>query len=448
MSRSSLLLMALVGPALCPLCSSFIQGQTYTFTTIAGSPGQSGSADGTNTNARFYNPSSLCLDTSGNLYVADALNHTIRKLTRSGSNWVVSTIAGLARQSGTADGTNSEARFNKPRGLVWDNSGGLLIADTGNSTLRAATYDGTNWFVTTLAGTAGTAGFLDGTSTNTLFNQPRGVATAPGNVFLADGNNNVIRQVVPAGDQSSVALIAGFPGPGGFVDGLGTAAGFGAPHALCAEDEATIYVSDSGNNGIRQMKQTPEGWMVTTIAGVLNAPADSVDGEGSAARFFYPMGIARDRTGNLHVADQGNHTIRLLVPTNGSWFVSTLAGRALQAGTNDGVGLDARFNKPWGVAVDSGGVLYVADHSNHTIRMGVPSGTVVTGVALNVLSTNGALIIFWPVSAVNYALETTPAIGIGLAWSEIKDGIATTPDSFVFTKPADGQAAYFRLKHR
>jgi sugar lactone lactonase YvrE len=174
-------------------------------TTIAGSYEFFGSSDGTNTNARFYWPSGIALDGTGNLYVADYLNHVIRKLTPSGTNWVVSTIAGLAGFWGNVDGTNGGARFYGPRGVSVDNSGAIYVSDSGNQTIRKLTASGTNWLASTLGGQAGTAGNVDGAGTGAQFYQPGGLAlSSAGILYIADSDNNTIRF-----DGGGSALITG-----------------------------------------------------------------------------------------------------------------------------------------------------------------------------------------------------------------------------------------------
>jgi hypothetical protein len=158
-------------------------------TTLAGLAESYGSADGTGSAAQFVYPTGVAEDSAGNVYVADNNNSTIRKVTAGG---VVTTLAGLAGSSGSADGTGSAARFNGPLGVAVDNAGNVYVADAGNSTIRKVTAGGV---VTTLAGFAGSSGSADGTGSAARFYIPRGVAVdSAGNVFVADGGNNTIRK--------------------------------------------------------------------------------------------------------------------------------------------------------------------------------------------------------------------------------------------------------------
>src|SRR6266704_7080 len=160
----------------------------YTFTTLAGAA-TIGSADGTGSAARFANPYGVATDSSGNVYVADTDNQTIRKITPAG---VVTTLAGLAGSGGSADGTGSAARFNIPFGVATDSSGNVYVADWGNHTIRKITPVGV---VTTLAGLAGSFGSDNGTGSAARFNGPSGVATdSSGNVYVADYYNNTVRK--------------------------------------------------------------------------------------------------------------------------------------------------------------------------------------------------------------------------------------------------------------
>ncbi len=274
-------------------------------TTLAGSPGQLGSADGTGAAALFGNPKGVAVDpTTGDLYVADFLNDTIRMITPGG---VVTTLAGsAAAPPGSTDGTGTAARFNEPAGIAVDpTTGNVYVADTYNDTIRMITPAGV---VTTLAGTAGQIGSADGTGAAARFNEPEGVAVdAAGNVYVADTDNRTIREITPAG---VVTTLAGSPGQGGSADGTGAAAQFDYPADVAVDAAGNVYVADEFNNTIREI--TPTG-VVTTLAGTAGQYG-STDGTGTAARFTDPIGVAVDAAGNVYVADNYNNTIRKLSP--------------------------------------------------------------------------------------------------------------------------------------
>src|SRR6266496_4278817 len=322
----------------------------YTFTTLASA-------------ARFNSPHGVATDSSGNVYVADTINHTIRKITPAG---VVTTLAGLAGITGSDDGTGSAARFYDPIGVATDSSGNVYVADTVNNTIRQITPVGV---VTTLAGLAGIYGSADGTGSAARFNNPFGVATdSSGNVYVADSGNNTIRKITPAG---AVTTLAGLAGITGNADGTGSAARFSNPEGVATDSSGNVYVGDTYNNTIRKI--SPAG-VVTTLAGLAGS-GGSDDGTGSAARFYLPVGMATDSSGNVYVADTFNYTIRKISPAG---VVTTLAGLAGFPGSDDGTGSAARFSFPEGVATDSSGNVYVADTSNHTIRKITPAGVVTT----------------------------------------------------------------------
>jgi PKD repeat protein len=347
--RQISLLLLLV--ALAPAAIGQVSYTPYAFTTLAGMESSSGSADGNGPAARFSTPWSVAVDSAGNAYVGDTDNHTVRKITPEG---VVTTLAGSAGQSGSADGTGSSARFTGPRGTAVDNEGNVYVADWGNHTIRKITPAGV---VTTLAGSAGFSDSLDGTGSAARFSFPYGVGTdasnnvyvadtfnyrirkispagvvttlagsfygsadgtgsaaqfsdlgdvtadSAGNVYVADWGNHTIRKVTPAG---VVTTLAGAAGLSGSADGFGAAARFTNPDGVEVDTNGNVYVADSGNNTVRRI--TAAG-MVTTLGGV-PGETSSADGVGSAARFAYPTGVSVDGAGNVYVADSQNQTIR------------------------------------------------------------------------------------------------------------------------------------------
>ncbi len=372
-------------------------GTNWVVTTLAGLAGSHGSADGTGSAARFWYPRGVAVDGAGNLYVADQGNRTIRKVTPVGANWVVTTVAGLAGSYGSADGTGFAARFLGPSGVAVDSAGNLYVADTGNDTIREVTPVGTNWVVTTLAGQAGSQGSADGTGSAARFDRPSGVTVdSAGNIYVADPYNNTIREVTPVGTNWVVTTLAGQAGSQGSADGPGSDARFWGPVGVAVDNAGNLYVADTGNATIREVTPVGTDWVVTTLAGPISV---NEDGTGFVAQFWGPSGVAVDSAGNVYVADSYNNTIRK-VTTEG--VVTTLAGLA-GTGSGDGPGSAARFNGPVGVAVDSAGNLYVADTGNATIREVTPVGTdwVVTTLAGPIsVNPDGTGFEFWGPSGV------------------------------------------------
>jgi hypothetical protein len=195
----------------------------------------------------------VAVDANGNLYVSDYNNNTIREVTPVGTNWVVTTLAGLAGTSGSANGTNSTARFNAPGGVAVDTNGNVYVADIWNYTIREVMPVGTNWVVTTLAGLAGHAGSTDGTNSAARFAWPTRVAVdTNGNVYVADTGAATIREVTPVGTNWVVTTLAGLAGFTAAIDGTGSAARFSFPVGVAVDSAGNLYVADAWANTIRK----------------------------------------------------------------------------------------------------------------------------------------------------------------------------------------------------
>jgi hypothetical protein len=215
----------------------FVDGDGGTVSTFAGNT-NSGSNDGTGTAARFAGPEGLALDIAGNLFVADTLNSTIRKITPAGG---VTTFAGTAGQIGNVNGTGAAARFELPCALCFDPAGNLYVADRGNHTIRKITQSGV---VTTLAGKAGQSGHKDGSGASALFHTPRGIVYDPvlKALFVTDSANVVIRKITLAG---ATTTYAGSPGASGIADGLFANARFIDPRGITTLGDGTLIVTDT-----------------------------------------------------------------------------------------------------------------------------------------------------------------------------------------------------------
>ncbi|MBI5068370.1 MAG: hypothetical protein HZB56_09010 [Deltaproteobacteria bacterium] len=313
--------------------------------------------------ARFCMPLGLAVDASDALYVADTNNSTIRKITQAG---VVSTVAGLAGYTGSADGPGASARFYGPAGVGVDAGGTISVADANNSTIRLIAPDGN---VTTLAGAPGYLGNgtdTDGTGPLASFYRPYAAAPgADGNLYVADYGYGSIRRVTPAGVVTTIAGLARSPGS---ADGTGADARFLGPSGLVVLPSGDIYVADQGNHTIRRIAP---GGVVTTFAGTAGVQG-AADGTGPAASFFHPFAIAVDSQGNLFVTDKDNKKIRKITPDGA---VTTFAGSGAH-GNTDATGTAASFYYPSGIAIDSADNLYVTDAA--AIRKITPAGEVTT----------------------------------------------------------------------
>lgn len=332
-----------------------------------------GNVDGTNYLARFNGLQGIAIDSGGNLFVCDMFNATIRKVAPAGTNWVVTTLAGKAGQTGITDGMGDKARFDWPGGIALDRAGALYIGDINNHTIRKMTLVDTNWSVTTFAGRPGEHGTIDGPWNEAQFYWPCGTAVdGSGNIYVADYGNNTIRKITPAG---IVTTVAGEAGLAGTMDGVGRSARFNGPIAVAVNQAGDVFVSDSGNHTIRKISSSG---VVATVAGD-GGVAGTADGINNNSRLNTPLGVAVDGAGNLYVQDCGNNTIRKVSPVGMDWVVTTLAGEPAVSGSADGKGSKAKFYffdealgiSGWGggVAVDKSGNLFVEDYNNNTIRM-------------------------------------------------------------------------------
>jgi hypothetical protein len=338
-------------------------------TTLAGSA-REGSADGTGAAASFSLPEALAVDHTGNLFVSDSRNSTIRQVVIA--TGAVTTLAGSARNGGASDGTADGARFSEPMGLTSDGAGNLFVADTYNHAIRRVVT--TTGAVTTIAGSLPGIGFTDGTGASVRFDAPNGLASdGSGDLFVADTGNHTIRRIVAA--TGVVTTLAGSPKKDGNTDGTGAVARFLRPRGLASDGAGNLFITTDAHT-IRKLVIATG--VVTTLAG-LPAAAGATDGTGAAARFNYPRGLASDGSGNLFVADSLNHIIRKVVVATGT--VTTVAGSAGMPGGTDGTGAAARFSSPTAVATDSEGNLLVADAGNSTIRRVIVASGAVTTIA-------------------------------------------------------------------
>ena len=336
---------------------------TYIVTTLAGRRGQYGSTDGSGSKALFRSPTAIVL-LGDYLYIADTNNFTIRRVNKNSGDTV--TIAGSPSQSGSADGVGGDARFNFSLGITTDGQY-LYIADTYNHTIRR--LDPVTGEVYTLIGKAENAGYHDGTLTEAQFYYPHGLAVKGSHLYIADLWNEAIRVLDLS--NGTVSTIAGTPPNSGFADGPPGIGRFYSPADLTVSGDY-LYVADRGNNIIRRVDIFTED--ILTVAGKASH-SGVTDAKGDESRFSTPGGVVIDGD-VLYVADTYNHTIRKVDILTSD--VTTLAGTPGISGTSDSTESPAIFNSPTDVIVDEEGEnLYIIDTGNHVIRrMNLPTGEV------------------------------------------------------------------------
>ncbi|MBE7499156.1 MAG: PQQ-binding-like beta-propeller repeat protein [Verrucomicrobiales bacterium] len=315
--------------------------------TVAGS-GVAGWGDGVGTQAQFNRPNGGAVDAAGFVYVADTMGHRIRKISPGGE---VSTLAGSG-VAGHADGPGATAQFDQPLGVGVDGAGTVYVVEAGSHCVRKITAAGV---VSTLAGNL-SAGYRDGAGATAQFNFPNDVVVdGAGDLYVTEFDNHTVRRVTAAG------VVSTWVGDrtAGYRDGPRGQARLTQPGGIAVDGAGNLYVSEWGGQRVR--KVSVDG-MVSTVAGT--GEAGHRDGAGSQAQFNQPDGMAVDGEGNVWVTDYGNQVIRR-IGVGGK--VETVAGTGV-AGHVDGEGKQARFYSPAGIVRVGSGQVVVADWGNHVVR--------------------------------------------------------------------------------
>lgn len=386
----------------------------HNINTIAGINKSGYNGDNAPLGTAFNYPAGLAVDPSGTLYVADTWNHVIRKITQPLTpNAVLTTIAGTGTPGFSGEGSLARsAQLNFPFGVAVDAQGNILIADSANNRIREISAQG---IIMTVAGSDHGAGDGGPALSARMFG-PSGVAIAPdGSVYIAEANNNRVRQVSTDGIISTVAsglnspnglafdatgalyiadtdasvirklvngsmtIVAGILGVSG-NDGdneAATSAHLESPNAVVFDRAGNMYIADSGNNRVRIVDP---GGTIHPFAGDARQGLPGYDGDGgpaSSAHLNYPRALAIDTHGNVYIADFFNDRVRMVSALNQT--ITTLAGNGVRGGAGDGSpATQAQLALPTGLAFDNLGNLYIADSLNNRIRMIAANGTLQT----------------------------------------------------------------------
>lgn len=354
---------------------------TGELTVIAGAithPGYAGD-EGPATRASLMNPHSVAVDAEGNVYIADTFNHRIRKV--DAATGIITTIAGTGAIRFSGDGgPATEASLAGPLGIAVSPDGSVYFVDTDNKRIRKLTPSGSEWIVSTVAGTGQRGSEGDGgPALKANFVRPVGVAVdAKGNLYIADTGAHKIRKIDATGVITTVAGNGRCCFSG---DGLpATHADFTPPYGITVDRSGHLYIVDRDNQRIRRVDG--QTGVMTTVAG---NGVRGYNGDGkpaSKASLADPMGVAVGRDGSIFIADQGNHRIRKVDATTG--IISTVVGTGIQGLEGDGgLGTAARLslNSPAGVAIDGDGNLYISDTGNQRVRAVKDSTGFITAIA-------------------------------------------------------------------
>jgi sugar lactone lactonase YvrE len=340
-----------------------VDARTGIINTVAGNGDTNWGDNGPAIAAQFYYPYGIALDAAGNLFIADTENQRIRKVTAA--TGVITTVAGSGRWGDSGDGGPAAlAAFRRLFDVAVDPSGNLFIPDTENSRIRKVTA--TTGRIETLAG-SGDEGFSGdgGAATAARFDHPYGIALdSAGNLYIADTENQRIRKVTAA--TGVITTVAGngkygFSGDGGPA----TAAMLAEPDAVAVDAVGNLYIVDTDNNRIRRVAAATG--VITTVAGNGDGDFYGDGGPATSAALWSPRGVALDSGGNLYIADTYNNRIRRVAAATG--VITTVAGNGFNTYSGDnGPAGSASLNIPSRVAIDAAGNLIVVDWGNERIR--------------------------------------------------------------------------------
>jgi len=317
-------------------------------------------------NAKLNLPEGLCLDKWNNLYIADAFNNRVRKINLN--TGIITTVAGIGPTSLPSGfsgdgGPATNAQLWIPCGVFTDTTGNVYIADAANNRIRKITV--ATGIITTVAGNGATGYSGDGTpATNAEFNGPCGLyLDKAGNIYIGDYNNNVVRKVdAITGIITTIAgdTIAGYSGD----SGPATNAEIDGPSQVFADNTGNIFIADQWNHAIRRVDATTG--IITTIAGNGTPGYTGDNGPATDAQLNQPTGIFIDQQNNIFIAQYQDEAIRRIDAVTG--IITTVAGTGIGGYSGDGgPATDAKLTCN-NVCLDNYGTMYISDYDSDRIR--------------------------------------------------------------------------------
>ena len=415
--------------------------QVNSISTVAGTPGSQGdSGDGGKaTGAKFEIPFGILVDRAGDIFIVDPGNNNVLKI--AASTGIITTVAGNGTRGFSGDGgAATSAELNQPQAVALDAAGNMYITDTINSRVRKV--DATTGIITTVAGNGSVTSSGDGgPATNAGLVQPAGIALdSADNIFVTDSGEPGVREIsATTGIITTVISNASTPNPG-FSHQLS---------GIAIDGSGNVFIVDTDRYAV--FKLTTGTGTVSVVAGNGTRGFSGDGGAATSAELAYPQAVALDTAGNLYISDGDYRSNNIRKVTAATGIISTVAGDGTAGFSGDGgAAVDAKLNEPGGVALDTAGNLYIADVNNSVVREVSPlilpatkvaSGSAPQNLLLQTTSAETITSFTVPVSQGNKQEYT-----VGTVAGCVVDGVTSNPAGTICTIPITFSPGYPGLR--